>query len=89
MEEGNSVIKACSPQAHWSVRIDNVNPCGTVLGSHHQPIRIMHNPTVFSVTPLPHLAFRNAFLKPIRGFKFSKHYLSPTPWLMPYNKHCT
>lgn len=89
MEEVNSVITACSPQAHWSLRIDNVNPCDTVLGSHHQPVSIVHNPIIYSVTPLPHLAFRNAFLKPIGEFKFSKHYLSPTPWLMPYNKHCT
>ena len=89
MEEVNSVITACSPQAHRSLRIDNVNPCDTVLGSHQPPVRIVHNPIIYSVTPLPHLAFRNAFLKPIGEFKFSKHYLSPTPWLMPYNKHCT
>ena len=54
-----------SPQASWSLRTDNVNPCDTTPLPHRQPIRELctswsQNP----VTPSPHLAFTNALPKP-------------------------
>ena len=37
-------------------------------------------------TPLPHLAFKNAFLKPIGKFRCSERQLPWTPCLVPCNK---
>ena len=31
-----------SPQASWSLRIDEINPCGTTLLPHHRPIRELY-----------------------------------------------
>ena len=65
---------AHSPQTYWSLRTDNVNPCDTALLPHHQPIRELC--TSWSHTlgcSLPHLAFKNVLLKPIREFRLSEH----------------
>ena len=61
---------AYSSQVPWSLRIDNVNPCDTVLLPHHQPIkRIVHELITYPVTPLPYLAFKNTFLKSFGDFR--------------------
>ena len=80
---------AYSSQVPWSLRIDNVNPCDTVLLPHHQPIkRIVHELITYPVTPLRYLAFKNTFLKSFGDFgvleAWAIHFLA---W--PYNKPCS
>ena len=77
---------ACSLQAYWGLMSDNVNLSHTSLLPHHQPVReLCTNPG----TPLPHLAFKNAFLKPTKEFLVFWALAAWTPPLVPCNKHCT
>lgn len=55
----------------------------------HQPIRGCALADQYSVTPLPHLAFKYALLKLIKESMFFEHELSWTPCLEFYHKHCT
>ena len=53
---------AHSPQASWSLRTDNVNPCDTTLLPHHQWVRELCMSWSHSLRPhLPHLAFKNVW----------------------------
>ena len=74
---------AHSPQACWSPRIDNDNPCDSTLLSHHQPVRDCAWPG----TPNPSLTFQNAFLKPF--LEFEAFFSTTTCVAVFYNKHCT
>ena len=65
-----------------------IDPCDTsTLPSTNQ--RIVHELITYPGTPLPHLAFKNASLKPIREFGLLEHELFRAPCLAPYNKCCT
>ena len=67
---------AYSSQVPWSLRIDNVNPCDTVLLPHHQPIkRIVHELITYPVTPLPYLAFKNTCPNPLGILEFGRQEL--------------
>ena len=57
-------------QTYWCLRIDNVNPCDTALLPHHQPIRIAYGLITYPGIPFPHLAFKNALLKPMGSSGF-------------------
>ena len=82
MEKVNYLMTmSSSPQTYWSPRIDNVNSRDMVLLPHQRIAH--HRPSDL----IPHLAFKNVFLKPIREFKFLSIRDAWTPHLKPYNKY--
>ena len=67
------------PQASWSLRTDNLNPCDTALLPHHQPITELCTSWQYPVTAPPHLPFKNASSKPfgeLETFQGMNHLLS-------------
>ena len=64
MEEINYLM-IMSPQTYRRLRMDNVNPCDTAPSINQ---RIMHKLITHPETPFPHLAFKNALLKPSGEF---------------------
>ena len=81
------MIMSTYPQTYWQLRIDKVNLPVTSTSTNQ---RIVHELVTYPVTPLPHLAFKNAFLKPFEDFRVfwtlamrllawlcSKHFSAP------------
>ena len=69
MEDVNYLMTMSTlPQASWSLRPDEVNPCDPALFPHHQPTReIVQDLITDPSTTLLHLAFKNALLEPFRS----------------------
>ena len=67
MGDVNYLTRAHSPQASWSLRTDDVNPCDTAPLHHRQPIREWC--TSWSHThPTLRLTFKSALPKPFTEF---------------------
>ena len=70
--EDTNYLMIMSTQSYWNLRINSVNPCDTAMLPHHQPVRELCELIPYPATLLPHLAFKNAFLKVVwelRGFE--------------------
>lgn len=90
VEDVNYLMTIAS-QAYWILRIYNVNSCDTAWLTHYEPIRELCTSCSHTLgcPSLPHVAFKNAFLKPAGEFGFFKHKLPWIPCLVPCNKHHT
>ena len=70
----NYLTRGTQPQASWSLRTDNVKPCDTTLPLHCHPIRELYTSWSHTLqSPLPHLPFKNAWLKPLEEVELFQH----------------
>ena len=63
------MIMSTQSLASWSLRSDKVNPCDPTVPSPSANQRTLHELVKYSATLLPHLAFKNALLKPFRELR--------------------
>ena len=66
---------------------DNINPVTCCVTSPSTNQRTVHKLITYPRTPLPHLSFKKAFLKPTWELGCFEYEL-PGLFLVPYNKHC-
>ena len=65
------MIMGTQPQASWSLKTDHINPCDTSLIISQSEICAQAN--LVPETLSPHLAFKNALLKPFEELGFLEH----------------
>ena len=71
---------AYDPQAPWSLRIDDGNPCDTTphpvtsSSTNHTNLCMSWSHTLQPTTPTRNQALKNALLKPLREFGILEHY---------------